>query len=36
LEKQHPLPLARRLAALYEATGKPDEAAKWKALSEKN
>ena len=34
-EKQHPLLIANRLATLYEAIKKPDEAAKWKALSEK-
>jgi tetratricopeptide (TPR) repeat protein len=33
-EHQHPLLIAGRLANLYEANGKPDEAAKWKAISE--
>ena len=33
-ERCHPLLLARRLAGLYVATGKPAEAAKWKALSQ--
>jgi eukaryotic-like serine/threonine-protein kinase len=32
-EKQHTLLIAGRLASLYEAIKKPDEAAKWKVLS---
>lgn len=32
-EKQHPLLIAGRLAELYGAIEKPDEATKWKGLS---
>jgi tetratricopeptide (TPR) repeat protein len=32
--QQHPLLIAGRLASLYDSIKKPDEAAKWKALSE--
>lgn len=35
-ERQHPLLIADRLANLYDAIGKPDEATQWKMLSGQN
>ena len=32
-ERHHPLLIAGRLASMYDSSKKPDEAARWKALS---